>query len=52
MQYKVEPTGFACPGCKRYTNFKDYGVDYTFYHVLEELRLFKLKNNQIKLNES
>ncbi|CAD8176358.1 unnamed protein product [Paramecium pentaurelia] len=51
MQNKVEPTGFACPGCRRYTNFKDYGVDYTFYHVLEELRQFKQKNSHLQLNE-
>ncbi|CAD8098080.1 unnamed protein product [Paramecium sonneborni] len=52
MQNKVEPSGFACPGCRRYTNFKDYGVDYNFYHVLEELRLFKLRNPTLQLNES
>ncbi|CAK86346.1 unnamed protein product (macronuclear) [Paramecium tetraurelia] len=52
MQNKVEPTGFACPGCRKYTNFKDYGVDYTFYHVLEQLKQFKIKNPFLQLNES
>lgn len=45
-------SGFACPGCRRYTNFKDYGVDYNFYHVLEEFRLFKSKNPHLLLNDS
>lgn len=56
---KVEPTyniycinrGFACPGCKRYTNFKDYGVDFNFYHILEELKLFKERNKLLQLND-
>ncbi|CAD8157352.1 unnamed protein product [Paramecium octaurelia] len=52
MQNKVEPTGFACPGCRKYTNFKDYGVDYSFYHVLEELKFFKQRNPYLQLNES
>ncbi|CAD8085586.1 unnamed protein product [Paramecium primaurelia] len=50
-QAKVDPTGFTCPGCKRYTNFKDYGVDFNFFHILEELKLFKERNKLLQLND-
>ncbi|CAD8111259.1 unnamed protein product [Paramecium primaurelia] len=52
MYKKVDPTGFACPGCRKFANFKDYGIDYTFYHILQELELFQKNNPDLKLNTS
>ncbi|CAD8213471.1 unnamed protein product [Paramecium octaurelia] len=52
MYKQVDLHGFACPGCRKFGNFKEYGVDYTFYHFLQQLELFKARNPDIKLNTS
>ncbi|CAD8125844.1 unnamed protein product [Paramecium sonneborni] len=52
MHNKVDPTGFSCPGCRKYANFKEFGLDYTLYHVLQELELFKKNHPNIRLNTS
>ncbi|KAM3129453.1 hypothetical protein pb186bvf_018445 [Paramecium bursaria] len=35
--------GFNCPGCKGFTKFLDFGVDYSLLNVLATIKQFKLE---------